>query len=112
MSQNSEALLAKLKQTKEETAAIQELWRYLFHDFTPPDYPNCSNWLDRYGFDTVVYGLKAAGVNLSRKSQTLEEIEEEREPTAEEVAASKWTRVEILKYASSCMIKQNQRESQ
>jgi hypothetical protein len=112
MSQNSEALLAKIKQQKEEVEAIQALWRSLFRNFTPPDYINCSIWLDRHDFETVVYGLKAAGVNLNKKAQALEAIEESHEPTAEEFETSKWTRTEILKYASGSMIKHQERENQ
>jgi hypothetical protein len=110
MSQNSEALLVKLKQIAEDTQAIQALWRSLFHEFTPPDNRQCHIWLTRYGMDTVIYGLNAAGGNYNKKLQTLEEIEETgNEPTAEELAAGKWTRVEIMKYASGSMIRHGER---
>jgi hypothetical protein len=45
MSQNSEALLAKLKQIAEDAQAIQALWRSLFREFTPPDGRQCHVWL-------------------------------------------------------------------
>ena len=110
MSQNSEALLEKLKQIAEDTQAIQALWRSLFHGFTPPDNRQCHIWLTRYGMETVIYGLNAAGANYNKKLQRLEEIEEEgNEPTPEELAASKWTRTEVMKYASGSMIRRGER---
>jgi hypothetical protein len=64
----------------------------------------------RYGMETVIYGLNAAGTNYNKKPQTLEEIESDgNEPTAEELAASKWTRPEIMKYASGSMIRRRER---
>ena len=75
MSQNSEALLAMLKQIAEDSEAIQQLWRSLFREFTPPDDRQCNIWLTRYGMETVIYGLNAAGTNYNKKLQTLEEIE-------------------------------------
>jgi hypothetical protein len=110
MSQNSEALLAKLKQIAEDSQAIQALWRSLFREFTPPDGRQCHLWLTRYGMDTVIYGLNAAGTHYNKKLQTLEEIESSgSEPTAEELSASQWTRPEVMRYASGSMIRRRER---
>jgi hypothetical protein len=110
MSQNSETLLAKLKQIAEDTQAIQALWRSLFREFTPPDGRQCHVWLTRYDMETVIYGLNAAGSNYNRKLQTLEEIESDgNEPTADEIAAGKWSRTEIMKYASGSMVRRRER---
>jgi hypothetical protein len=110
MSQHSEALLARLKQIAEDSQAIQALWRSLFREFTPPDGRQCHIWLTRYGMETAIYGLNAAAANYNKKLQTLEEIEEEGdEPTAEELAASKWTRTEVMRYASGSMIRCGER---
>jgi hypothetical protein len=60
--------------------------------------------------ETAIYGLNAAGTRYNKKLQTLEEIESSgSEPTAEELAASRWTRPEIMKYASGSMIRRRER---
>src|ERR1035441_717547 len=69
MSEKSKQLLAKLQQNKEETEAIQALWRSFGSGFTPPDYLQCSIWLQRHDLETVIYGLSAMSGHMNRKRQ-------------------------------------------
>jgi hypothetical protein len=104
MSKDSEALLALLKQRKEDAEAIQALWRALFREFTPPDFSQCYLWLKRHPLSTVVTGLEAAATCGSIKAQKLEEIEYDgQEATPQQKEEARWTRVNVLKYASRAM---------
>jgi hypothetical protein len=89
MSKHSEELVARIQRIKEETQSIQMLWESLFPEFPAPDYLQCSIWLKRHSFQTVVDGLEAGAVNHNKKSK-------------------KWTAPELVRYASACMIKKEE----
>ena len=111
MSEKSKQLLAKLQQNKEETDAVQALWRSFGSRFTPPDFLQCSIWLGRHDFETVIYGLNAMSSHMNRKRQAEEELEENGGlggPEHVELAAP-WNRTNMLRYASACMLRRRER---
>jgi hypothetical protein len=111
MSEKSKQLLAKLQQNKEETEAIQALWRSFGSGFTPPDFLQCSIWLQRHDFETVIYGLSAMSTHMNRKRQAEDELDENsghRSPELVELA-TKWNRTNMLRYASACMLRRRER---
>jgi hypothetical protein len=111
MSEKSKQLLAKLQQNKEETEAIQALWRSFGSGFTPPDYLQCSIWLQRHDLETVIYGLSAMSSHMNRKRQAEEGLEENSgygSPEQLELAA-KWNRSNMMRYASACMLRRRER---
>jgi hypothetical protein len=110
MSEQSKKLLAQLQQNKENTEAIQAFWRSLGTEFATPEYLQCSVWLNRHDFDTVMYGLQAMASNLNKKRQTLEEIESDGEPgTEEQQQEARWSRTGMMKYASGAMKRRKER---
>ena len=111
MSEKSKQLLLKLQQNKEETEAIQALWRSFGSGFTPPDSLQCSIWLQRHDLETVIYGLNAMSGHMNRKRQAEEELEENSgygSPEQLELAA-KWNRSNMMRYASACMLRRRER---
>jgi hypothetical protein len=88
----AQKMIASIRQEKENIVALQQLWEHLFSQFPPiPNSTQCSLWLSRHGLEIVAYGLRAASARLNRI---------ESEPDAEP-----WSREEIIRYASKCMIR-------
>ena len=96
----AQALLEKLRQQKEESAALQEYWASSFPEFPVPDFRQMKIWLDSYDFDTVVYGLDVVLKQHSKRSQSVAEQTE---------GATLMTSLDIIKFASKCMVNQKKK---
>jgi hypothetical protein len=92
---DAKQLMELLQKQKEETAAIQALWKTLFPKLhPPPDESQCFIWLDGRSFDDVVDGLKAAAKRHNAHRQKIE--------CGEDLQA--WDRAAAMKFSSSCML--------
>jgi hypothetical protein len=89
MMSNTQQLLARLKQQKEEITAICTLWETVFPEFPKPDDRQCIIWLNENSFDHTIEGLESSTIKMNMKVQD----------------GQSWTRTDLLKYASQCIRK-------
>jgi hypothetical protein len=101
-SSKAAALVANLKEARENISAIRELWIALFNEPTPGN-GQIHRWLIMYGFDIVVAAIQDLAVWHGKNDQKLRIIEEERQPTPEEVQQHTKTLLDLVRYASGIM---------
>jgi len=103
-------LMARIRESKENAAALRELWGSIFGYPAPGD-QQFFIWLDRHGFDIVADSIMALAAWVNRHGQELGKIAADRDPTAEETAAHTKGLVDLVQYASGIM-KKKQAEQQ
>jgi len=96
MAINPQEVLARIKQQKEYTAAIQALWESLFPEFSIPDDRQCRVWLKIYTFDQVTKAIEVADCKLHRRGN---------EPLSAEPTpfTGPMDRSQVIRYASGAM---------
>jgi hypothetical protein len=94
MSSNAKALLARLQQQREETAAIQAYWSDTFPTFPELPASQVRVWTNLYDFETVVYGIDVALQQQSRRAQAVAERKQ---------GAAVMKMLDVIKYASGVM---------
>lgn len=100
----AQELTDRLRQQREEAAAIAELWETILPEIEVPNerqFLTC--WLRPYGFDTVVKGIEVAAQKYNAKQQTVAELEESGELTPEARKPLEWGQTDLVKYASGVM---------
>jgi hypothetical protein len=96
------ALVASLKEARENISAIRELWIALFGEPTPSN-EQIHRWLLIYGFDIVVAAIQDLAAWQGKHQQKLTIIEQERQPTVEEIAEHSKSLLDLIRYASGIM---------
>ena len=97
------ALVARIKEARENVAAIQELWRELFGD-PVPDAQQMMRGLRMYGFEVVVAAVEDLASWVGKHDQALSIIKEEgRQPTTKELHEHTKSLTDKVRYASGIM---------
>jgi hypothetical protein len=113
MNQNSKAaaLLACIKQQKEEVDALTVLWGETFPQFNAPDTRQFKVWLNIYDFDTVVLGIEKTlnWYNKIVQAEATAVVGDETVAAKAKLASIDTT--QIVKYASGCMKKRKAEQS-
>jgi hypothetical protein len=97
------ALVARLKEARENISAIKELWAALFGAPIPDD-SQVHRWLLRYGFDAVVESIEDLMVWVGKHKQALAIMEESGEIISPENRAEHTkTLTDLIRYVSGIM---------
>lgn len=97
------ALVTRLKEARENIAAIRELWIELFGEPAPDD-TQIHRWLIMYGFDIVVAAIEDLARWVGKHKQALAIIEQAgRQPTIEELREHTKALLDLIRYASGIM---------
>jgi hypothetical protein len=100
------ALLARIKEARENVAALKELWIMLFGEPSPGEH-QFMIWLNRYPFDIIEDAFAVVAEWLNRHHQALELIQQEegRQPNDEEIEQHTKVLSDLIRYASGVMAK-------
>jgi hypothetical protein len=99
------ALVARIREAKENVAALRELWITYFGEPMPDD-QQFLIWLTRYGFDIAVEAIEELASWLNRHEQELQKIAAEgRAATPEETIAHAKKLLDLIRYVSGIMKK-------